>query len=224
MKETTLKKRAIYYRKKGYSYSIISKKLKLSKSTLSDWLKEIPFKPNKETMNRIDLARLKSIQTRHDKKIADIKNAKEIAKKELGKITKRDLWLLGIGLYWGEGDKSSSEGVKIMNSDPLMIKMMIKWFKEICKLNYNNFRAAVHIYPDNDIKEAIEYWSKITKIPKSQFGKTQIDIRKNKSKKKKNKLPYGTIKITIKSNRKKEFGVFLNRRIIGWIEALKNQC
>ena len=223
MKPLSLCEKAINYRKRGYSYNMISQELGLAKSTLSDWLKEIPYTPSKKVMDRIGAARAKSAQTRHNQKVANIFMAKKLAEKELGKLTKRDLWLLGIGLYWGEGDKFSNEGIKIMNSDPEIIKAAIKWFRKICGLSAKNFRLAIHTYPDNNISETINYWSKITGIPKKQFGKTQIDRRTNKSKKKKGKLPYGTAKLVVKSNGKKEFGVFLHRRIMGWIETVSNQ-
>lgn len=222
MKLQSLRGRAIYYRKKGYSYSMISEELGLSKSTLSDWLKEIPYKPNKEVLRRIQLAPAKSAEIVHNRKLANIITVKKSAKKELGRLTKRDLWLLGIGLYLGEGMKLQ-ESIRIINSDPEIIKMAVKWFRQICGLGNGNFTLAIHTYPDNNIEETINYWSKITDIPEDQFGKTQIDRRTNKSGKKKRKLPYGTAHLTIKSRGRKEFGVELHRRIMGWIEATLHQ-
>ena len=222
MKPLSLKEKAINYRKQGYSYNMISEKLGLAKSTLSDWLKEVPYKPNKEVLKRIQLAPAKSAEIVHNQKVATIARIKKAAKKELGKLTKRDLWLLGIGLYLGEGSKLY-ESVRIINSDPQIMKVAIKWFREVCGLDWENFSARAHVYPDNDIKTTINYWSKRTGIPKNQFQKTQIDRRKNKSGKKKRKLPYGTLHLQIKSCGKKEFGRSFHRRIIGWIEAILNQ-
>jgi len=218
----SLKEKAINYRKQGYSYGMISEKLGLAKSTLSNWLKEVPYRPSKETLERIKLAPIKSAQVAHDRKVANIAAIKKLAKKELGKLTKRDLWLLGIGLYLGEGSKLY-ERIRIINSDPEIIKLAVKWFKEICDLKNENLIPAIHTYPDNNIPETINYWSKITKIPKTQFNKTQIDRRNNKSRKKKRKLPYGTLHLQIKSNGRKEFGKSLHRRIMGWAEAVLNQ-
>lgn len=67
------------------------------------------------------------------------------------------------------------------------------------------------------------FWSKTTKIPKSQFGKMKIDKRTEKSKKKKGKLPYGTLHLYVKSCGEKEFGRSLHRKIMGWIYAVFNQ-
>lgn len=222
MKPLSLKEKAINYRKRGYSYSMISKKLSLPKGTLSNWLREIPYKPNKEVEKRIKIGQMKSARFKHNQKIADIERMKKLAKKELGKLTKRDLWLLGIGLYLGEGAKLY-ESVRIINSDPKIIKTAMRWFQQICNLKNENFSPAVHIYPDNNIKKTIKYWSEITGIPTKQFQKTQIDRRTNKSGKKKGKLPYGTLHLQIKSCGKKEFGKNLHRRIMGWLETAVNQ-
>jgi len=222
MKLLSVKEKAIDYRKKGYSYSMISKKLGLAKSTLSDWLKEIPYKPNKAVLKRIQLAPAKSAEIVHNRKVANIVKIKKLAKKELGKLSKRDLWLLGIGLYLGEGMKLQ-ESIRVINSDPEIIKAAIKWFRKVCNLSTENFALTIHTYPDNNISETINYWSKVTGISKKQFGKTQIDRRTNKSGKKKRKLPYGTAHLVIRSRGKKEFGVNLHRRIMGWIEATLSQ-
>ena len=222
MELLSLKEKAINYRKRGYSYGMISEKLGLAKNTLSNWLKEIPYKFNEETLKRIKLAPIKSSQITHNRKVANILTIKKLAKTEIGKLTKRDLWLLGIGLYLGEGSKLY-ETVRLINSDPEIIKLAMRWFREICGLKNENFVSSIHSYPDNNIKETISYWSKITKISKKQFGKTQIDQRINKSGKKKRKLPYGTLHLQIKSCGKQEFGRALHRRIMGWIEAVLNQ-
>ncbi|MFH1401557.1 MAG: helix-turn-helix domain-containing protein [Parcubacteria group bacterium] len=222
MKPVSLKENAINYRKKGYSYGMISEIFGLSKSTLSNWLTDIPYRPSKEVIARIGAGRLKSAQIKHDQKINNILEVKNFAKKELGKLSKRDLWLLGIGLYLGEGTKSC-ENIRVINSDPEIIKIAIRWFKKICGLNNKNLTVAIHLYPDSNIKKTLKFWAKITGVPIKQFGKTYIDKRINKSSKNKKKLPLGTALLTIKSNGEKEFGVILHRRIMGWIDGVLEQ-
>lgn len=219
MKPLSLKEKAINYRKRGYSYNMISREMGLAKSTLSDWLREIPYKPSKEVIKRIGLARMKSANFKHEQRMIDIATMKKLAKKDIGKLTKRDLWLLGIGIYLGEGSKLY-EYIRVINSDPGIIKITMRWFRDICGLNDKNFAPRVYTYPDNDVKETIKYWSKIIDIPEEQFKTTQIDLRNNKLSKKKRKLPYGTLHIQIRSCGKKELGRSLHRRIMGWIEAV----
>jgi len=221
MKLLSLKDEAVNYRKRGYSYNMISREMGLAKSTLSDWLREIPYKPNKEVIKRIGLARMKSANFRHNQRMVDIVAMKKLAKRDIGKLTKRDLWLLGIGIYLGEGSKLY-EHIRVINSDPGIIKITMRWFREICGLCDENFSLRDYTYPDNNVKETIKYWSKITGISQKQFKTTQIDRRNNKSGKKKRKLPYGTLHIQIRSCGKKELGRSLHRRIMGWIDAVSS--
>lgn len=222
LKPRTIKDKAIVYRKKGYSYNMISEKLGLAKSTLSDWLREIPYTPSLEVRRRINVGPLKSAEKRRNRKIAAIKEAKKQSKKEIGILSDRDLWMLGIGLYLGEGSKLY-ESIRIINSDPAIMKLGIEWLKKICKAKTENITLAIHIYPDIDPEEAVEYWSNVLNIPRKQFRKTQIDKRKGKSGKKRRKLPYGTVHLTLTSSGNKNLGVKLHRRIIGWIEAVLKQ-
>jgi len=134
----------------------------------------------------------------------------------------RDLFLLGIGLYLGDGEKTY-ENVRITNSDPKIIKIAMEWFQRICGFEMKNFIPSVHLYPDNDIEESLDYWSRITGIPREQFNKAQVDQRSNKSERKRRKLPYGTFHLKTKSFGGKEFGRGLHRRIMGWIEAVEEQ-
>jgi hypothetical protein len=222
MKPIGLKKDVIDYRKKGYSYPMISQKFGLAKSTLNNWLRDIPFTPNQELIDRIGMAKVKSAKFKNKQKLDNIKEMRKLADKDIGKLSDRDLFMLGIGLYLGEGSKLY-ENIRIINSDPEIVKMSMKWFRNVCNLKDCHFVPSVHLYPDTNIDIAILYWSKITGVDKKQFGKTQVDKRENKSKKKRRKLPYGTLHIHIKSCGKKEYGRSLHRRIMGWIEHVNKQ-
>src|SRR3989339_923696 len=212
------KEKAIILRKKGYSYNMISEKLNISKGTLSCWFKEIPFIPNKLVIERIKKGPYKSGQIRHNQRVKDIAKIKKLAKEEIGTITKRDVWMIGVGLYIGEGSKSF-ETAQISNSDPDIIELAVKWFKNICGLKNDNITIVMHLYPDNNEKKCVNYWKKITDLPIKQFRKTQVDRRTNKSSNKRRKLPYGTVRLSIISNGNPDFGVNLHRRIMGWIES-----
>jgi len=216
------KEKAMLLRKKGYSYNMIKDRLGISKSTLSCWFKEMPFTPNATVIKRIKEGPLISGIKRHNERVRNIVKAKKLAKEELGKISKRDLWMLGIGLYIGEGAKTY-EITRIINSDPKVIKLAIRWFKDICGLKNDNILCRIHLYPDNDIEECLKYWSREIKVARKNFQKTQVDYRSNKSGKKKRMLPYGTAHVTIRSNGNSDFGVNLHRRITGWIESSLTQ-
>lgn len=210
---------AISMRKRGWSYNIIAEKTRVSKGTLSAWLRTIPYTPNKTVVRRIRLGPAKSAAKSAQAKIDRITKAYALSAHELGNLTKRDLWMLGIGLYLGEGSKKF-EQVHIANSDPKIIKLLILWLLIACKVPKDNIKLRLFAYPDTDIKKALHYWQKITKIPLQSFLKPQIDKRTNKKAIKWSSLPNGTLHVIVYSRGIVQFGIALHHKIMGWIEAV----
>lgn len=219
MKKLFLKEKAIELRKLGYSYSYIQKQIGISKSTLSDWLCGLPYKPNKETLDKIIKARLLANEAQRAKKRKSISDAREVSIKDIGKFTKRDLFMLGIGIYIGEGTKTANF-VRITNSDSKIIKTTISWFKKCFDLQNNNFSIRIHLYPDVDQDKAISFWSKETGLSRKSFLSTVIDTRTDKKKKKNGKLPYGTAHLSVKGSIEKKLGNFFFRRIMSLIDIV----
>lgn len=219
MRKLFLKEKSIELRKEGYSYSYIQKQTGVSKSTLSGWLSDLPYKPNKETLNKIIKARLLANEAQRSKKRKSILDAKELAIKDIGKFTKRDLFMLGIGIYVGEGSKSI-DSIRITNSDSRIIKTAIFWFKKCFQLQNSNFSIRIHLYPDTDQDKAISFWSKETGLSNKSFLSTVVDIRTDKKKKNYGKLPYGTAHLSIKGSIDKKLGSFFFRRIMSLIDIV----
>lgn len=224
MTKANVKPLAIKLRESGHSYNYIAQNIGVSKSTLSEWLAEVPYTPNQMTLNRIGNARAQSGLVKSNLKRDSIERARILARKDVGKLTKRDLFMLGLGLYIGEGGKSLNL-VRVVNANPRVIRSIIRWFEETCSLSKDNFALRIHLYPDNDIQACHRFWSSETGIPLSNFQECQVDRRLDKRLVKKGKLPFGTAHLTVRSNGKKEFGVFLARRIAGWMdEAMAQAC
>lgn len=214
-----IKQKAIKLRKEGYSYNYIIKHVPVAKSTLSEWLHDTPFIPNKYTIETIKKANIASGNYKHQVRVESLKKAEIQAMKDIGVLSKRDIMMLGLGIYIGEGGKTSNI-TKITNSDPKIIKFAIKWFTTSFNVNTRQFKIRLHLYPDNDEKECLEYWSKQTKIPTNQFFKSSIDIRTNKKKQSHGKLPFGTAHMTVQGLGSKDFGAYLHRRIMAWINLV----
>lgn len=217
------KEQAIILRKAGYSYGMIKDKLGVSKSTLSSWLREIHFTPNSEVVEKIGEARLRSGLHNHNIKFENKARMELEAAKDIGSLSQRDLFMLGIGLYLGEGSKSQEE-IRIVNSNPKILQIGMKWLREFGGAQLNHFRIAIHGYPDQNIDDLVSFWSGVLNLPREQFIKTSIDMRENKSNSKRRKLPYGTAHLYVKGGGTLPLGVKnLHRKIIGWIEAATNQ-
>lgn len=213
------KQEALRLRREGYSYTYIKNVLKIPKSTLSDWLHNIKFTPNKVTLETIGKARIESGKYKNKLKKENILKAVLQAEKDIGNMTNRDIMMLGLGIYIGEGGKTAGL-TRLINSDPKIITFMIKWFKTSFNVKVKNLTLRLHLYPDNDVDKCIKYWSQKTKIPTTQFTKTIIDTRTDKKNKNRNKLPFGTAHLSIKSFNNKDLGVYLHRRIMAWINKV----
>ncbi len=87
----------------------------------------------------------------------------------------------------------------------------MKFFREVCKVPEEKFRAHIHIHPHLKYKKAEQYWSDITKIPLRQFYKTYRKMNKS-SKNKKDNLIFGTMAIYVCNQE-----LFL--KITGWIRG-----
>ncbi|MEK7463955.1 MAG: hypothetical protein AAB610_02425 [Patescibacteria group bacterium] len=92
--------------------------------------------------------------------------------------TTEDLKAIGAMLYWGEGYKGSVENpahqVDFTNSDADMIELFLKFLREIFVLDESRFRVLLYCYGDQDVPKLIDFWSKLTKIPKKLFSKPYV--------------------------------------------------
>ncbi len=139
----------------------------------------------------------------------------DMACQNIGSLSKRDLKLIGIALYWAEGYKTDlARDVEIVNSDPLMIKLMMKWFREICNVPENKFKIRIQIHDASNIKDGIKFWSRITGIPSNQFTRSYVKISSTSKGKSGNRHPCGVCHVRIANTD-------LLVKIKGWVEGLK---
>lgn len=218
----SLREKATILRDQGFSYNMIKAELGVSISTMSYWFSDRPFTPSQEMIKRIKLGSLKNATVRHNNRVKETTRLVYEGSKEVGELSDRDLWMLGLGIYIGEGSKSI-ESVRIVNSDPAVIKIAIRWFRESCHLTTQNLIISLSLYPDNDVEESIKYWQAVTGLPRENFRKTQIDAREQKKQSRRGKLPYGTVQIRVKSNGDPDKGVALFRKIRGWTKGALDQ-
>ncbi len=79
------------------------------------------------------------------------------------------LFGLGLGLYWGEGEKRGKGGIRITNTDINMIRKYIEFLEKFFNIDKNRLRFSIQIFKDISPKVAIDYWSKGLGMDKKQF-------------------------------------------------------
>ncbi len=215
------KSQALALREQGYSYELIHQKTGIARSTMSYWFRNIPFEPNAEVRNRIKNSSRKAGAVRHQRRLEDIRRQLDSGMSDIGRLSTRDMWMIGLGLYIGEGAKTT-EQTRIANSDPNVIRLCMAWLRGL-GVPDKHITLSVHAYPDNDAEACKVYWLKTSGLTDACFGWVSIDKRGGKRRQAAGKLPYGTAHIIVRARGERKFGVQLFRRINGWIQAVYNQ-
>ncbi len=140
----------------------------------------------------------------------------DVGRKLVGDVTKRDLLIMGIALYWAEGSKKDRK-LTFTNSDPEMIKIWMVWLKKCLNVHRKDIFCNVGINELHEyrVSEVQEYWSKITGIPLADFR--NVSLKKVKSSKvyEKQEEHFGTLNIRVKRSTN------LNYLMLGLIEGLR---
>jgi hypothetical protein len=208
MIEETNKNLARRLRRKGKSYSEILKLVKISKSTLSLWLRDIPLsEKQKRKLEGRTKSRYSGSKARQQARINLTNEIIKSSRKESNNLLEDKLFLSGLMLYWAEGTKRGEEMVNFSNSDPNMVKLMMRWFRKVCKVREERFRIQVHIHSLLNQKDIKNYWSNLTGISLGQFHK--LMVKKTSLSHRKNVLYFGTCCIRVCDKN-------LFRKIMGW--------
>jgi hypothetical protein len=208
-----LKNEATEYRKNGLSYGEIKRRIGVSKSTLSLWLKSVSLthdQKRKLYTRQVGILNLgaQSQKLRREREVSQIIVE---SKAEIQLPMNFDTYrLFGSALYWAEGSKSKM--FQMTNSDPRLILFWVKWLKKVFKISSLNLKARLNIYPQQSEKNIKRFWSDLTGIPIKNFGKSYVKpFSKNY---KTNNLYYGTIKIEVPKS------TDLRHKVYGWTEVL----
>lgn len=186
------------YIEKKKSVSVISKTLKCSENKVNYWL-------NKHNINKRSIS--DAIYLKHNPdgdpfRIIFPKNIKEAK-----------LFGLGLGLYWGEGDKSGNNTqVRIGNTDPRLIKKFKEFLVYVCGVKKRKIRYSLIVFNNADKKAAINFWKRHLKIPEKRLGKITIIPPQGKGTYKK-KNQSGVLIITVINKKLKE-------KILGMIKNI----
>ena len=179
MNYKSAKEKAINLRKEGLSYSEILRQIPVAKSTLSLWLRSVGL--SKQQKQKLTEKKIASMQrgaiAKRNQRIQLSEKIKSESRAEIKSINQKELMLIGAALYWAEGSKEKEnnigQGMIFSNSDPFMIKLFLKWLKEILKVKSNYIIPEIYIHENskNNIKEVIRYWSGMINVPEMEFSR-----------------------------------------------------
>lgn len=216
------KQQAIKLRLQGKTYSEILEVVPVAKSTLSLWLREVGLSKAQDQIitDKKRASQIRGGARRREMRLSEIESFNLKGIDEVGKISDRDLFMLGIALYWAEGNKKSGKSpsvpVDFGNSDPAMLKLYLEWLRKFGKVKNEDFGLRLHLHINHKHREESikSIWSKELGLPLSNFNKTLYKKHNPKTVRKKTGDSYiGLVSVRVGN-------VKLNRWIMGLIYAI----
>ncbi|MEV7401706.1 hypothetical protein AB0N93_15095 [Streptomyces sp. NPDC091267] len=182
-----LRKKARELRLQGMTYDQIQVELGCSKGSISLWVRDLPKPPRRSREDASAIARRGWEATLHRRE-TERQQTRESARRETASLSDRELFLVGVALYWAEGSKSKpyrrSERVSFINSDPDVIGVFLTWLR-LLGFTQEQLKFHVNIHETADVAEAERFWMAHTDADGSRFGKTTlkkhqpVTVRKN---------------------------------------------
>ncbi|MDD5110510.1 MAG: hypothetical protein PHI63_04840 [Patescibacteria group bacterium] len=217
-------------RLQGRSYNEIWRILGVPKSTLSEWFINLPLPPEakariakrtrhgalqgllRRNRNQTVLAQQRAHQVRSD------------AARQIPHLSSRELLIIGATLYWAEGYKRPNvrqgrevthHAVSLTNSDPLLVKIFLRFLREYCHVPDEKIKADLRIFPHQQSGAIQRYWESQTGIEANNFTRVHTVVSlSSRGKRPFHRLPFGVIQIRVADTH-------LFHTIMGYIEGIK---
>ena len=216
------KEKALELRKRGTSINDIAQKLKVSKSTVSYWCRDIVLSSSvikkiaRKSKAKSTESLLEYAEKQRRDRIYRVKDSVSKGEAKLGSLDNRDIYCIGLGLYWGEGYKKGSQEFGFTNSDAQMILFYIKWLRVVFNIKLSDLilRVSINDLHKNRINDVMKFWSTTTNVPLEQFSKPSLIKTQNKKIFPNMDTHMGTLRVKVRK------GTSLRREVLAAIDAI----
>ena len=158
--------RARDLRAEAWTLLEIATELGVAKSSVSLWVRDVEFVPKP----RAHVARHRPPNVLQQRKQAEIDELLAEGRQRIGRLTEQEFLVAGTALYAGEGGKTAGS-VSFANCNPQMIEFFCAWLRRFFAIDESRLRLKLYLHQGLDIEATIRFWSSVTGIPPSQFGK-----------------------------------------------------
>ncbi|GGT26305.1 hypothetical protein [Streptomyces chromofuscus] len=210
-----LRAKARELRLQGWTYDRIEAELGCSRSSISLWVRDLP-RPERPRRTRAEASAIakRGWEAKMRLREEERRRTRQLAMAEIDQLTDRELFLVGVGLYWAEGAKSKPysrrERITFVNSDPDMITVFLAWLR-LLHVDPANLGFAVHIHETADVTAAEAFWASHVGIEPTELLKTRLKKHNPRTNRKNTGGDYhGCLRVDVRD------GADLYRRIEGW--------
>ena len=185
MVKRMIREQAVQLRLQGVSVRDIATQLKVSKGTVSIWVRDVQLTEAQiETLKekqRHNSGRIKGAQANRER-FKTLRIGYQAAGRENAKAG-RPLHLAGCMLYWAEGAKSPNN-VYFVNSDPNMMRLFMRFLREELSIADELMTICIHCHTqDLEEQQRIEdYWLTVLALTRTSLRRTLFKQGSEKSK------------------------------------------
>jgi len=154
-------------RAKGATLNEIATALGVSKSSVSLWVRGVPFTP-RLVSNRNFGPRARPPNALQRAKQAEIERMNAEGVTRIGVLSEQAFLAAGAALYAGEGFKGDG-CVGFATTDPAQMAFFLTWLRRFFDIDEARLRLRLYLHEGLDIEHANTFWSELTGIPRSQF-------------------------------------------------------
>jgi hypothetical protein len=160
------REQARHLRATGLPMAEIAARLGVSRSSVSLWVRDVPFEPRPRSTR----GRRRTPNALQRRRQAEIDRLLAEGRDRLGRLSEREFLVAGVALYAGEGSKRDGN-VSFANSDWRMVAFYCSWLRQFFAIDESRLRVRLYLHEGLDLAAATAFWSEVTGIPESQFGK-----------------------------------------------------
>lgn len=162
--------RARELRAQAWTLQEIADELEVAKSSVSLWVRDVDFDPAERRSASTGRRPRGTDHPLRRRKLAEIAACDQWGREQIGELSERDLLIAGTALYAGEGAKRDGM-VSLANTNPAMLRLFCRWLRTFFEVDEARLRARLYLHRGLDLHAATTFWSEVTDVPISQFGK-----------------------------------------------------
>lgn len=162
--------RARELRAQAWTLREIADELGVAKSSVSVWVRDVDFDPGARRSRSTGRRPRGTDHPLRRRKLAEIAACDAWGREQIGGLDDRDLLIAGTALYAGEGGKTDGS-VKFANTNAELMDLFCRWLRHFWDIDETRLRVRLYLHEGLDLQAANHFWSQVTAIPVTQFGK-----------------------------------------------------
>lgn len=187
----------------GASIKEIARRTGAAQSSISRWVRDIELT---DEQRAVLVRRAADGLVKGQTMNASLRREARRLAQEEGRVLARrrdPMFIAGCMLYWAEGGRARNQ-LKFTNSDPEMVRFFVTFLRTYFKIADGEIRITCNLFADHLARQRQieQFWLDVAGLPRSSLCRSTVNTYSKYSKKKRrNRLPYGTCRVSVSKTR-----------------------